>query len=367
MHHKVIISGGGTGGHVFPAIAIAHALKKQDQEMEILFIGAKGKMEMEKVPAAGYPIKGLWISGFQRNMSIRNLMFPFKVVSSLIRANNMINDFKPDAVVGVGGYSSGPVVYMASKKKIPTLIQEQNSYAGVTNKILAPRVDKACVAYDHMERYFPAHKIIHTGNPVRDTIANMQVSDAESLEYFGLRDKGPTILAIGGSLGARTINQSIVRYLDKILDAGVSLIWQTGKPFFEEAKQVAGDHDRIKVFDFIDRMDHAYTAADVILSRAGAIAVSELAIVGKAVILVPYPYAAEDHQAKNAQALVDKGAALMFRDDESTEKLIPAALELLSDSGRRQQLGAAIRQLAITDAADRIAAEVLDLVLRRSA
>ncbi|MEM9024370.1 MAG: undecaprenyldiphospho-muramoylpentapeptide beta-N-acetylglucosaminyltransferase, partial [Bacteroidota bacterium] len=299
---KVIISGGGTGGHIFPAIAIANALKTMNSATDILFVGANGRMEMEKVPAAGYPIEGLWISGLQRSLTLKNLSFPLKLISSIWKSRGILKKFRPDVVVGVGGYASGPLLRAATGARIPTLIQEQNSFPGITNKWLGHKVSRICVAYDGMEKFFPKDKLILTGNPVRKEVVSLEGKRARALEHFGLRDDRPIILVVGGSLGARSINLAIRDGLDRITEQGVQLIWQTGKPFFEEAQLAVRDRDGhgIKAYDFITKMDLAYAAADLVISRAGAIAVSELCLTAKPCILVPYPYAAEDHQTKNA-------------------------------------------------------------------
>ncbi len=363
MGLRVIICGGGTGGHVFPAIAIANALKTIDQEIQILFVGARGKMEMEKVPAAGYKIEGLWISGLQRKLSLRNLAFPLKLTSSLIRARSILKKFRPQVVVGVGGYSSGPVVYLASgKKSIKTLIQEQNSYAGMTNKLLGKRVDRICVAYENMERFFPAEKIIKTGNPVRREISNSEITREESIQFFNLEPSKKTMLVIGGSLGARSINESISDGIDRIKKAGIQLVWQTGKHFIDQARQRVGNDKEITVTEFIDKMDMAYAAADLVVSRAGAIAVSELCLVKKPVILVPYPFAAEDHQVQNALALVEKKAAIMVKDHNAKQVLVDQILELAGNEKEMTELASNIGALAVSDSAERIAQEIMDLV-----
>lgn len=364
MAIKVIISGGGTGGHIYPAIAIANAIKKYVSDAEILFIGAKGRMEMEKVPAAGYLIKGLWISGLQRKLTFRNLLFPLKVISSMFNANRIISEFKPDVVIGVGGYASGPTLRVACNKKIPSLIQEQNSYPGITNKILGNKVSKICVAYPDMNRFFPAEKIILTGNPVRSEIVNNQIDRENALSNFKLNADKKTILAIGGSLGARTINESILSFLRFVEDNDFQLIWQTGKYFYEIAVKEVEDNKckNIKVFEFINQMDMAYTAADIIISRAGAIAISELCIVGKPLILIPSPNVAEDHQTKNAMALVDKNAAVLVKDIDARKQLKEVLNQLLSDNNKMELLSKQIKLLAYPDAADKIAEVVISLI-----
>jgi UDP-N-acetylglucosamine--N-acetylmuramyl-(pentapeptide) pyrophosphoryl-undecaprenol N-acetylglucosamine transferase len=361
---KVIISGGGTGGHIFPAIAIANALKSKVKDIDILFIGAKGRMEMEKIPAAGYKIKGLWISGLQRRITAKNFLFPLKVISSLFIARKIIADFKPDVVVGVGGYASGPTLRAATTNRIPTLIQEQNSYPGITNKILASKVNKICVAYKEMEKYFPASKIVITGNPVRQNIVNNAIEKQDAIIHFELNANKKTILVIGGSLGARTINESIKLLLPLIENNNYQLIWQTGKFFYELAKNevVINNYKNIKVFEFITEMDYAYSSADIIISRAGAIAISELCIVGKPVILIPSPNVAEDHQTKNAMALVNNNAAILVKDIDAKNNLKDKLFQLLEDVQQQKRLAENIKSLAYPDAADTIADVVISLI-----
>lgn len=361
---KVIISGGGTGGHIFPAIAIANALKSIDPAIEILFVGAEGRMEMEKVPAAGYSIEGLNITGFQRSLKLSNLAFPFRVISSLMKAGRIINRFRPDVAVGVGGYASGPLLFMATRKGVPGLIQEQNSYPGITNKMLASKVEKICVAYENMQQFFPASKIILTGNPVREEMVKIEGKRKDAATFFGLNSESKTILVVGGSQGARSINHAIKAHLKEISEAGVQLIWQCGKIFFEEAKQAVATmgNDKIKVFDFITRMDYAYAMADVIISRAGASTVSELCIIGKPAVLVPLPTAAEDHQTKNCKALVEKNAALLIADKNAMEQLVKTTLDLIQDEGKQQQLSKNIAGMALTNSAKVIAEQVLGLI-----
>lgn len=361
---KVIISGGGTGGHIFPAIAIANTLKQKTPGIDILFIGAKGKMEMEKVPAAGYPIEGLWISGLQRKLSIKNLSFPFKVIYSLIKASSIIRRFKPDIVIGVGGFASGPTLKVATNKGIPTLIQEQNSYPGITNKLLAKKVNKICVAYEGMEKYFPKEKIVLTGNPVRREMIEISGKREEGRKFFGLSSDKPVILIIGGSQGALSINKSIQNNINRFLDKDIQLIWQTGKIFFESAESTIKNlkNNGITVFAFIDRMDYAYASADIIVSRAGAIAISEICATGKPTIFVPLPSAAEDHQTKNAKALADRNAALLVRDADANEKLTETVLQLAEDKELQGELSRNIFKLARTNAAEKIAEEILNLV-----
>ncbi len=361
---RVIISGGGTGGHIFPAIAIANALKKINPATEFLFVGATGRMEMEKVPAAGYKIEGLNISGIQRKLSLKNLLVPFKVLQSIMKSRAIIRAFSPDVAIGVGGYASGPLLYAATAMQIPSLIQEQNSFAGITNKILAKRVQKICVAYEGMEKFFPGNKIIITGNPVREETTRIDGKREEAANFFGVDPNKKTVLVIGGSLGARTINESIANSLTEFKKNDFQLIWQTGKAFGEKAGELVVQLNckGILTFSFIQRMDYAYAAADVIISRAGASSVSELALVAKPVILVPSPNVAEDHQTQNAMALVNKGAAILIKDSQAQQALIPAVIELLKNETLQHSLSVKIKALAINDSAERIAAEVYKLV-----
>ncbi|MFC2110962.1 undecaprenyldiphospho-muramoylpentapeptide beta-N-acetylglucosaminyltransferase [Bacteroidota bacterium] len=359
--YKVIISGGGTGGHIFPAIAIANALKAAKSDIKILFIGAKGRMEMEKVPAAGYKIEGLWISGLQRKLTIKNLAFPFKVISSLLKAKRIIKKFNPNIVVGVGGFASGPTLRVAAKMGIKTLIQEQNSYAGITNRLLANLVDKICVAYENMERFFPKDKIVMTGNPVRQNVIELCGKKDKALEFFNLSKEKKTVLIIGGSLGARSINIGIQNNYKAIIESGLQIIWQTGKTYFETAKEsVAGEKD-VYVSAFIKEMDYAYAVADIVVSRAGAIAISELCAVNKPCILVPSPNVAEDHQTKNAMALVNKDAALMLKDSETTDKLGTVIIDLSDNIEKQKSLIQNISKLAHKDSASKIAELIIDL------
>ena len=361
---KIIISGGGTGGHIFPAIAIANALKALRPDTEFLFVGAEGKMEMEKVPAAGYKIEGLWISGFQRKLTLSNLAFPLKVINSLFRAKKILKSFKPSAVVGTGGFASGPMLQIAANNGVVTLIQEQNSYPGITNKILSKKVDKICVAYAGMEKYFPKEKILLTGNPVRQDILTFEGKRDRGLETFGLNSSKKTILVIGGSLGARTINESIVKCLEAFEKKNIQLIWQTGKGFYETAKQAVEKYETkgIKAFDFIQKMDHAYAVADLVISRAGASSVSELCLVKKPCILIPSPNVAEDHQTKNAMALVTYNAAVLIKDTEARVKLCDEALKLMDDAEQCHKLSENIARLAFHDSANVIANEILSLI-----
>ena len=358
---RVIVSGGGTGGHIFPAISIANALKAADNTIEILFVGAESRMEMEKVPAAGYKIIGLPVAGFNRKKLYLNFAVILKLIKSLRKAKNIIKDFKPQAVVGVGGYASGPMLRVAANAGIPTYIQEQNSYAGVTNKMLAKKAKKIFVAYEGMERFFPKDKLILAGNPVRQNLENTQSKRDEAFSYFGLEPCKTTILCIGGSLGAKTLNQSIFSELKTIGDSSVQVIWQSGSYYHNEAKKQlkTSGLDNIKLFDFISRMDLAYAAADVIISRAGASSISELCIVGKPAILVPSPNVAEDHQTKNALALVKKDAAIMISDSDAVKRLIPEAMKLAQNIEKCNSLALNISKLALHKSAENIAAEIL--------
>ena len=361
---RVLISGGGTGGHVYPAIALANAIKDKDPSVEILFVGAQGKLEMKKVPAAGYFIKGLWISGFQRKLSFRNLLFPFKLASSLYRGRKIIMDYKPDVVVGVGGYASGPILQVASMMKIPTLIQEQNSYPGITNKILAKKVNKICVAYDGMERFFPSEKIIFTGNPVRRDLYDIQINREEAKASFGIDNDHKTVLIFGGSLGARRINESVEGAFDMIKrHSEINYIWQVGKMYFDEYScGVVAALPNITVLPFIERMDYAYAAADAVVCRAGALTISEIALINKPAVLIPSPHVAEDHQTKNAMALVNNDAALMVHNAEAKEKMIPTILELLSDEKLQQYLVCNLKKMGRPNATSEIVEEIFKLV-----
>ncbi|RAJ98016.1 UDP-N-acetylglucosamine-N-acetylmuramylpentapeptide N-acetylglucosamine transferase [Larkinella arboricola] len=364
MPKRVIISGGGTGGHIYPAIAIANELKTIDPTVEILFVGAEGKMEMEKVPRAGYQIIGLPVVGIKRQLTAENLAFPFKLGRSFWRARQVVRDFRPDVAVGVGGYASGPVLLAASLKGIPTLIQEQNSYAGLTNKLLSRRARTICVAYPGMDAFFPEEKLTLTGNPVRTDIMQAGMKRTEGLSFFQLEPERKTLLIIGGSQGARTINESVEKDLNLLIESGYQVVWQTGTAFIERARQAIADAgtDRIKAFDFIYEMDLAYAAADVVVSRAGALSISELCLVAKPAILVPLPTAAEDHQTKNALSLVNRNAALLVKDRDASTELVPAALRLLADAGQQVALSQNISGLARPKAAREIAEEVLRLI-----
>jgi len=360
---NVIISGGGTGGHVFPALAIADALHRLEHQVNILFVGAVGRMEMKKVPDAGYRIVGLPVAGIQRRLTWKNLLVPFKLVRSLNRSRNIIKDFKPDVVVGVGGYASGPVVRVAEKKGIPVLIQEQNSYAGITNRMLAGKADKICVAYEGMEKYFPAEKIEITGNPLRSNLLNIADKKVEGLKHFELSGEMKTILVLGGSGGARSVNESIIEHLWEFEKEEVQLIWQCGKNYYsralDEVKHFSLPH--VRLVDFIDRMDLAYAVADVIISRAGAGTISELALIKKPAILVPSPNVAEDHQTKNAMSLVEKNAAVLVEDEDARFFLVSKAFTLLEDDNKRKELSDNIAKIAKPDSAARIAEEIVKL------
>lgn len=359
-NYKFILSGGGTGGHIYPAIAIANELKEMYPDAEFLFVGAKDRMEMEKVPQAGYKIEGLWISGLQRKLTFKNMLFPLKVISSLYRSKQIIKKFKPNAVIGTGGFASGPLLRMAAGKNIPCVLQEQNSYAGITNKLLAGKVQKICVAYDAMERFFPANKIIKTGNPVRKDLVEMKVSKQEALEFFGLKQDKPVLLVLGGSLGARRINVLIKEQLPLFKSLGVQVIWQCGKLYYEEYKDC--QNENVLVFDFLNKMDYAYAAADVIISRAGAGSVSELSIVGKPVIFIPSPNVAEDHQTKNALAYADKNAAILIREKELQDNFKTVFTDLFQNKEKQLELAKNIKKQALPNATKNIALEVQKLL-----
>lgn len=361
-HPNILISGGGTGGHIFPALSIANALRRRDPQTRILFVGAEGRMEMERVPAAGYEIVGLPVSGFDRKRLWRNFKVLWRLWKSLRRARRTVAQFAPDVVVGVGGYASGPVLKQAQKAGIPTLIQEQNSYPGVTNKILAPKAKAICVAYDGLERFFPADRIIKTGNPVRADLTEVSISQAEAKKVLGFDPEKPLVLVVGGSLGARTINESIAPELDRFVKAGASLLWQTGKLYAAEYVPMAENHPGIQAMPFISRMDLAYRAADIVVSRAGAGTISELQLLGKPSILVPSPNVAEDHQRKNAQALVDRGAAVMVADSDARTSLGDAIAGLLADAGRRESLGKNAAAMALPDADEKIVDRIYELI-----
>lgn len=358
-----MIAGGGTGGHIFPAVAIANAVKEREPVTDFLFVGAEGKMEMEKVPAAGYRIEGLPIRGFQRTAMWKNIGLPWRLLKSMLKARKLVRDFKPDVAVGVGGYASGPVLATAQRMRVRTLIQEQNSFPGKTNIYLSKRTDRICVAYPGMERFFPLEKILLTGNPVRQEVVRLTGKRPRGLEEFGLRDGAPIVFITGGSLGARGINLGIEAALPALKEKGVQLIWQTGSPFFQRAKEAAEKlgYTDCKVHEFVTKMDLAYAVADLVVARAGAISVSELQLVQLPAILVPLPTAAEDHQTMNARALTDRGAAVLVKDTETTEKLGPGILRLLADSEALAKLRTAIAGLGQQNAAEAIAAEVVRL------
>lgn len=361
---KVIISGGGTGGHIFPAIAIANQIKSKYPDCEILFVGAEGKMEMEKVPKAGYEIIGLPIRGLQRKLTLKNLAVPFKLWASLRKAKKLIKDFKPDIAIGVGGYASAATLRMAAKQNVPTLIQEQNGYPGMTNKILGKKAKTICVAYDNLEQFFPKEKIVKTGNPVRAEVVQIEGKREQAFEHFGLDPNKKTILSIGGSLGARTLNQALEKDIQKIIDQDVQLIWQSGKHYLSSLKPKVDELDTKNIYlsDFVYKMDLAYAAADIIISRAGAISVSEVCLVGKPVILVPSPNVAEDHQTKNAMALVNKDAAILVKDVEAVDQLVDTCLTTLKDESKCAALSQEIKKLGIADATERILNEIEKLV-----
>ncbi|MBS1559614.1 MAG: undecaprenyldiphospho-muramoylpentapeptide beta-N-acetylglucosaminyltransferase [Bacteroidetes bacterium] len=358
--YRLIISGGGTGGHIFPAISIANKFKERHPDADILFVGAKGKMEMVRVPEAGYKIIGLWISGLQRKITLSNLLFPFKLLSSYWKAGSIIKKFKPHVVIGTGGYASGPIMLAAARHRIPSLIQEQNSYAGLTNKRLAGKAHRVCVAYAGMEKYFPKEKIIITGNPVRKDLLSIDSKKERAQAHFSFCTGEKTLLILGGSLGARTINESVIGHIDKLIDARVHVIWQTGKLYYEHVKTQLNGRDlhNIRIYDFIQIMDMAYAAADVVISRAGALAISELCLAKKPSILVPSPNVAEDHQTKNAMSLVKQSAAVLVRDNEAKDTLVKEALHLLFDVKQCEALSQNIAGLAKPNATEEIVTEI---------
>ncbi|GAA4303413.1 undecaprenyldiphospho-muramoylpentapeptide beta-N-acetylglucosaminyltransferase [Compostibacter hankyongensis] len=360
---RIIMTGGGTGGHIFPAIAIARALQRLYAQTDILFVGALGKMEMEKIPQAGYPIEGLKIAGMNRGSLLKNLLLPFKLMDSIQQAGRILKRYQPHAVVGVGGYASFPVLYKAQRRGIPTVIQEQNSEAGKSNKILGKKARSICVAYEDMQKFFPADRIIYTGNPVRENISRATVTREEALRHWGLTPGKKTVFAVGGSQGARSINLALEQGLIHFIQQDVQLIWQTGAPFIERAREIVKPYEQqVRVMEFVEHMEHAYAAADVVISRAGALTISELCVAGKPVVFVPYPYAAEDHQTRNAMALVRKQAALMVADQAAGEQLVHTALELIRHDNKRQQLIDNITPLGISNADERIAREIFRLL-----
>ncbi|MFN3839349.1 MAG: undecaprenyldiphospho-muramoylpentapeptide beta-N-acetylglucosaminyltransferase [Cyclobacteriaceae bacterium] len=362
--YRLIISGGGTGGHIFPALAIANAFKERHPDAKILFVGAKGRMEMTRVPEAGYEIVGLWISGIQRKLSLSNLLLPLKLITSYFKASSILKKFKPHVVIGTGGFASGPIMLAATAMRIPSLIQEQNSFAGRANKQVAAKVSRICVAYEGMEKYFPKEKIVLTGNPVRKDLLAVADKRSKALSHFGFDSSVKTLLVIGGSLGSRTINECIYAGIEKLMDARTQLIWQTGKAYFHQYYELLKpvDKRKIRLFDFVKEMDLAYAAADVVISRSGALAVSELCVAGKPCILVPSPNVAEDHQTKNAMALVRKEAAVMIADEKASSLLVDEALKLLFDEKQAGQLANNIHKLAMPNATEHIVDELEKLM-----
>lgn len=358
--YRFILSGGGTGGHIYPAIAIANALRQKFPDAQFLFVGANDKMEMEKVPQAGYDIEGLWISGIQRKLTLSNLAFPLKLISSLSRSKKIIKSFKPDLVIGTGGFASGPLLRMAASMKVPCVLQEQNSYPGITNKWLAPKVEKIFVAYDGLEKFFPADKIIKTGNPVREDLLNSGNRKKEAAGFFELNADKPVLFVMGGSLGAKRINELVAAHLPLFSKKGVQVLWQCGKLYYEKYKEF--ESETVKVKAFIGRMDLAYAAASVIISRAGAGAVSELSIVAKPVIFIPSPNVAEDHQTKNARAVADKGGAVLIRESELEDRFASEFESLVTDSDHQQNLSANIKKMALPGATEQIVTEIVKIL-----
>jgi len=359
MSTRIIIAGGGTGGHIFPAIAIAGALQRLDPAIELLFVGAKGKMEMEKVPQAGYRIEGIDIAGLNRSSLIKNIGLPLKLIKSFFQVRTIIRSFRPDAVIGVGGYSSFPVLRYAQARGIPTFIHESNSFAGKSNILLGKKATRIFVASDGMDKFFPAGRILVTGNPVRSTIVNSRITRDEAIASFRLDPARVTVLSTGGSLGAKGINEAIATHLDDLEQEDIQLIWQTGKPFATQASALIAGYKGCWTNDFIPQMENAFAAADVVISRSGAMSIAELCVAGKPVVFVPFPFAAEDHQTANAKHLVEKKAALMVKDSEAKERLVPTVISLVKDKDLQRQLKENIGRLAVTDAADRIAKEIL--------
>ncbi|WP_203255890.1 undecaprenyldiphospho-muramoylpentapeptide beta-N-acetylglucosaminyltransferase [Hyunsoonleella ulvae] len=360
--YRIVLSGGGTGGHIYPAIAIANELKLRYPESEFLFVGAKDRMEMEKVPRAGYDIKGLWISGIQRRITLKNMMFPLKVLVGLWKARKIIKSFKPDVAIGTGGFASGPLLQVAAFNKIPTLIQEQNSYPGITNKILSKKADKICVAYEGLERFFPKDKIRVTGNPVRQDLLSIDGKTVEAKNHFNLKHGKYTLLVLGGSLGSRRINQLIEQKLDFLSTQNVEIIWQCGKLYYQQYK-LYGNSKGVQVYLFLNEMDMAYASADIIISRAGASSVSELCIVGKPVIFIPSPNVAEDHQTKNAMAIVDQGAAIMIKEEDLDADFENKFSQLVASQEKQKELGEKIKALALVNATKDIVDEI-ELLLK---
>jgi len=362
MSKKMIIAGGGTGGHIFPAIAIAHALQQRDPSIQILFVGARGKMEMEKVPEAGYEIKGLDIAGFNRSSLIKNITLPFKLIKSFFQVRKIFQSFRPDAVIGVGGYSTFPVLRYAQSKGIPTFIHESNSFAGKANIMLGKNATKVFTATDGMERFFPAEKILVTGNPVRQAIGAMNTGREQALQYFSLSPDKFTVLVVGGSLGARSINEAVIAHIEDLLKAGLQVIWQTGKTLSKEAMEIAVEHREVWANPFITEMQYAYAAADMIVARAGAMTVAEICVAKKPVIFVPYPFASEDHQTVNALQLVNKGAAWMVKDSDAKDQVVEKVIALSKDAATRRYMSETLAGLSVTDADKRVANEILKTI-----
>jgi UDP-N-acetylglucosamine--N-acetylmuramyl-(pentapeptide) pyrophosphoryl-undecaprenol N-acetylglucosamine transferase len=362
---KIVIAGGGTGGHIFPAVAIANAIRKEEPGTEILFIGAKGKMEMEKVPQAGYRIEGLDIAGFNRSSLIKNITLPFKLIRSLLQVKSIFRAFRPDAAIGVGGYSSFPVLKYAQQRRIPSFIHESNSFAGKANIMLGKNATMVFVAAEGMDKFFPREKIRLTGNPVRSSIAHADIRRADAVNFFGLEPAKPAVLSVGGSLGAQSINQAIADGLDRFVENGIQLIWQTGKPFAQQGRQAAGGKEGIWVGDFITDMGKAYAAADLVVSRAGAMAITEISVAGKPCILVPYPFASEDHQTANARRLAEKNAGVMIADKDANTRLVDTVLELASKPEQRAILSANVSKMAVRDADVMIARAILDILYKK--
>jgi UDP-N-acetylglucosamine--N-acetylmuramyl-(pentapeptide) pyrophosphoryl-undecaprenol N-acetylglucosamine transferase len=360
-NYKIILSGGGTGGHIYPAIAIANELKLRYPDAEFLFVGANDRMEMEKVPQAGYEIKGLWIAGIQRKLTLKNAMFPLKLMSSLWNARKIVKAFKPDVAIGTGGFASGPLLHVAATNKIPSLIQEQNSYPGITNKLLSKKTQKICVAYDGLERFFPKDKIIKTGNPVRRSLLDINSKTVEAKDFFKLKHGKITLLVIGGSLGSRRINELIEKELDFLDTLNIQVIWQCGKLYYSQYK-IYNNTQNVQVYEFLNNMDFAYAAADIIVSRAGASSVSELCIVGKPVIFIPSPNVAEDHQTKNAMAIVNNDAALIIKEEDLDADFENKFSQLVASPDKQKELGFNIKKLALVDATNQIVDEVEKLL-----
>jgi UDP-N-acetylglucosamine--N-acetylmuramyl-(pentapeptide) pyrophosphoryl-undecaprenol N-acetylglucosamine transferase len=358
---RFIISGGGTGGHIYPAIAIANELKARFPEAEFLFVGASDKMEMQKVPQAGYKIEGLWIAGLQRKLTLQNAMFPFKLMSSLWKSRKIVRKFNPDVVIGTGGFASGPLLQAANSLNIPTLIQEQNSYPGITNKLLSKKANSICVAYENLERFFPKNKIVFTGNPIRQDLLNVDSKREEGISYFKLDTKKQTLLILGGSLGARRVNQLIAKEIDFLMKIGVQVFWQCGKFYFEEYKGF-NENENVQVVAFIDKMDLIYAASDIVISRAGASSVSELCLVGKPTIFIPSPNVAEDHQTKNANAIVDKNGAILLKEDDLEGQFEEVFSNLISNKNKQLDLSNNIKKLAKPNATKDIVEEIIKLI-----